>query len=916
MDAARWARQWEVFHEALTQPPEARDGWAAARCADDPDLADAVRALLAAHATAETPLDRPPTAPPAPALPAAFGPWRVRREIGRGGMGRVLEVERIDGEYTQRAALKLIDPLFAHGVAVDRFLRERQLLARLRHPRVARLLDGGRTADGQPWLVMDYVEGEPIDAWCRRHGADLRTRLRLLAEVCEVVDFAHRQLVLHRDLKPGNVLVGADGQPVLLDFGISRSLDATDPGATAAGESRPLTVAYASPEQLEGSVQGVASDVFALGVMVFELIGGVRPHAVEGLSWVELAARLRGAPPPMLRAVARARGLPRELDWICARALQPDPARRYPSAQALAEDLRAVLAHRPVAARAPSTRYVVGKFVRRRWAWLAVAAVFAITVGGLVWRLSREAAATRAALAASETERARAQRVAEFLSDLFRLADTTQAGGRVVPAREILDRGRGQLDARSDLPAGVRARLRISLAEVYRNMGDYASAEQLLVDAMPQLEPGSTYEAEALEQLGATRELAGRPQQARAPLERALALRRAAVPPDAPGVARAAERLGATLQTLGERDAAGALFAQAWATRRTAADDDPARADGALRYGSWFWVAGRLDEAAPLYAEALAIRRRQQPPDLPELARTLDANAGLAHARGAVDAALPLYEEALDLRRRTLGAAHRLTADSLSNLGAARFDAGDPGAAEAPLRDALATYAAALPADSVVPAKTHNNLGLVLQARGDLEGARVQFARALALHRAAYGARHPRVAGNLNNLALVLERQGDLAGAEAALRESASIIADAQGPTHVSLGFPWTNLGRLRLWADDAASAVNLLEQALRVRQAALPAGHALLADTLQWLGAARCAIGELPAAGAAFTQARSIREPAAAADALQDLDALRAACGAGTPGPDAEALLRAWRARRGADDRLVRWVDARLALR
>jgi tetratricopeptide (TPR) repeat protein len=916
MDAARWARQWEVFHEALTQPPEVRGGWAAARCADDPELADAVRGLLAAHAAEATPLDRPPSAAPVAVVPEAFGPWRVRREIGRGGMGRVLEVERTDGEYAQRAALKLIDPLFAYGVAVERFLRERQLLARLRHPRIARLLDGGRTADGQPWLVMDYVEGEPIDAWCRRHRADLRARLRLLADVCEVVDFAHRQLVLHRDLKPGNVLVGADGQPVLLDFGIARSLDAADPGATAAGESRPLTVAYASPEQLDGSVQGVASDVYALGVLVFEVLAGVRPHEAAGLSWTELAERLRAAPPPSLRARTGTRDLPRELDWICTRALQPDPAARYPSAQALADDLRALLAHRPVAARAPSTRYVVGKFVRRRWPWLAVAAVFAITVGGLVWRLSREAEATRVALTASETERDRAQRVAAFLGDLFRLADTTQAGGRVVPAREILDRGRAQLDARTDLPPDARARLQVSLAEVYRNMGDYANAEQLLGGALPHLDPGSAYEAEALEQLGATRELAGRSQLAREPLERALALRRAASPPDPQAIARAAERLAATLQTLGDREAAGTLFAQAWATRRaSAADDDPARADGALRYGSWFWVAGRLAEAAPLYAEALAIRRRQRPPDLPELARTLDANAALAHAQGRIDAALPLYAEALDLRRRALGDAHRLTADSLSNLGAARFDAGDPHGAEAPLREALTIYAAVLPADSVVPAKTHNNLGLVLQARGDLEGARVQFARALALHRASYGPRHARVAGNLNNLALVLERQGELAGAEAALREAASIIAEAQGAAHVSLGFPWTNLGRLRLWADDASTAARLLEQALQVRQAALPAGHALLADTLQWLGAARCATGERSSADAAFAQARTIREASGDADALQDLDALRVACDPGSRGAEAEATLGAWRARRGAQDRLVRWVG-RLPMR
>lgn len=911
MDAARWARQWELFHEALTQPPAVRDGWTAQRCADDPELAAAVRALLAAHEATGTPLDRAPIAPPAPTLPDAFGPWRVRREIGRGGMGRVLEVERTDGEYAQRAALKLIDPLFAHDQAVERFLRERQLLARLRHPRIARLLDGGRTPQGQPWLVMDYVEGEPIDRWCRDRGVDLRTRVRLLAEVCETVDFAHRQLVLHRDLKPGNVLVTADGTPMLLDFGIARSLDPSEAGATAAGEPRPLTVAYASPEQLDGAPQGVASDVYALGVMAFELIAGRLPYATGGLSWAELAARLRDGGPPMLHEARASGRLPAELAWICARAMQPDPLQRYASAQALADDLRAVLAHRPVVARGPGAGYVVRKFLRRRWPWVAVSVLFLATVGTFVWRLAVEGAATRAALAASEVERARAERVAAFLADLFREADTTRSGGRALDAREVLDRGRQALAARADLPPAARILLLNALAAVYRNMGRYADAGALLEEAQALLPAADSriLEAETLENLGAVREIAGRPGEARAPLERALALRRAIRPPDADAQARVAERLAATLQTLGERDAAGVLFAAAWAQRRELPADDPRRADSALRFGSWHWVAGRLDEAAGLYAQALAARRMQQPPDLPELARALDADASLAHARGNYAEALPLYEEALALRRRVLGENHRLTADSLSNLGALQVDRGEPQAAVAPLRAALAIYAAVLAQDSVVPAKAHNNLGLALQATGDLDGAGRAFETALALNRAAHGPGHPRIAGNLNNLALLRERRDDLDGAEEALREAIRIIEAAQGRDHASLAFPLTNLGRVRLWRRDTVQAQDLLQRALAIRRTALPAGHGLLADTLFWLGLTRCAMDDRPGAGAALDEAVRIRTPEGDA-ALDDLRAARAAC---LEEPDwTPARQAAWVERRGAGDRLVRWVASR----
>lgn len=910
MDDPRWNRIWELFHAALAAPESERAGMVAAACVDDPALAAEVTSLLAAHAQTATPLDR------APARFAAdmpwqrdFGPWRVRREIGRGGMGRVFEVERTDGEYSQRAALKLIDPLYASTAAMDRFLRERQILARLCHPRIARLLDGGRTAEGQPWLVMDHVEGLPIDRWCRERDVDLPTRVRLLAEVCETVDFAHRQLVVHRDLKPANVLVTGEGVPVLLDFGIARSLDADDPRATAAGEARALTVAYASPEQLEGAPPAVSADVHALGVMAFELFAGRLPHPASGLSWPERAARMRREGPPSLRAAARPRRVPAELDWICARAMQPDPARRYPSAQAMADDLRAVLAHRPVTARPPGLAYVARKFLRRRWPWVAAGALFAVMITIFVWRLAVEAAATRAAFAVSELERARAERVAAFLAELFREADSTRADGRDRSAREVLDAGRAALAARVDLPPAARLLLLGALAEVYRNMGAYADAEALLVEGLELLAGigWAAAEADTLEQLGVVRELAGRPQDARAPLERALALRRAAEPPDRDAEARVAERLAATLQTLGERDAAGALFAAAWDERRTLDPDDPRRAESALRYGSWHWVAGQLDAAAEFYAQALAARRAQQPADAAELARALDAMASVEHARARYDAALPLYLEALALRRRVLGDRHRLTADTSSNLGALHLDRGAPAEAVAPLREALAIYAEALPADSVVPAKAYNNLGLALQATGEWEDAVAALDAALALNRAAYGPRHPRVAGNLNNLALLHERRGEFERAESTLREALAILEAVEGSDHPSLAFPLTNLGRVLLWRGSTEAGHGSLARALAIRRRSLPAEHALIADTLVWVAAVACARGDVGAATAGLSEARAIRLGRGGAG-LDDLDAIGSRC-LRTAWP--AAARDAWIERRGREDPLVRWVLA-----
>nr|MBP6439637.1 serine/threonine protein kinase [Thermomonas sp.] len=224
MDSERWQRVWALFHDALDRPVEAREAWLRDAAAGDAALHDEVASLLRAHTEGASPLDRPPPAPPAldtVKVGDCLGPWRLLREIGAGGMGRVFEVERADGRYAQRAALKRLAPELAHPAFVGRFERERQIMAALEHPHIARLLDGGSSADGLPWLVMEYVDGAPIDRWCARQRLPLRERLRLVAAVCDAVDHAHRHLVVHRDLKPSNVLVGEDGVPHLVDFGIA-----------------------------------------------------------------------------------------------------------------------------------------------------------------------------------------------------------------------------------------------------------------------------------------------------------------------------------------------------------------------------------------------------------------------------------------------------------------------------------------------------------------------------------------------------------------------------------------------------------------------------------------------------------------------------------------------------------------------
>ncbi len=418
--SGRWARVGEIFDAALREPPERRDAFLSEACGGDPELESEVRSLLASHDSAgeflepgKLEISMPPVLlPEAPQAGQTIGSWKVIRPLAEGGMGIVYLVEREDGQYQQRGALKFI----RHGLATDemvrRFGRERQILASLDHPNMARLLDGGTTDAGLPWLVMEYVDGVPLYEWCSDHAPTLRARLRLFLTLCGAVEAAHRRLVLHRDIKPGNVLVTSEGSPRLLDFGVakifSREGIAPEPDLTTL--HAPLTPEYASPEQLTGSEVTTASDVYSLGVLLYELITGVRPYPTRAEGPAELVRTVlerdpirpstavvgtggmksgpetatRNLPrPPTGGSAALGRALSGDLDNIVLKALSKETARRYGSVEELAADLRRYLDGRPVEARPSTWSYRASKFVRRNRLGVVMGtiALLAIVVG-------------------------------------------------------------------------------------------------------------------------------------------------------------------------------------------------------------------------------------------------------------------------------------------------------------------------------------------------------------------------------------------------------------------------------------------------------------------------------------------------------------------------------------------------------
>ncbi|HXO42325.1 MAG TPA: serine/threonine-protein kinase, partial [Thermoanaerobaculia bacterium] len=488
-DSDRAARLWrrldQLFGEASEVSAPDREAWLNALPPADQPLAAELRSLLAAHdrggdflKEAVEQAERALGGGPEPELLGRrIGAYRLVRLLGRGGMGAVYLAERADEVFRQRVAIKLLPWALATAEARHRFQLERQTLARLEHPHIARLLDGGETADGLPYLVMEYVDGEPIDQFCQRQDLDLVRRLRLFREVCGAVAHAHRNLVVHRDLKPGNILVTADGAVKLLDFGIAKLL----PGAETDG-TLPLTVAgrllltplFASPEQVRGEPVTTATDVYALGLLLFRLLVGAHPYRFATESPVEVVRVVCDQPPPRPSVAATAGaaglGLPAlrrrlrgDLDNIVLKALRKEPERRYASVEALAEDVRRYLEQLPVRARPDTPGYRGAKFARRHRLVLAAAALIAASLlGGLL------ATVRQARIAERRFQDVRA--LADSL--LFEVHDAIAPLPGSTPARQLLVRnGLAYLDRLAAETGGDPA-LELDLAAAYQRVGD------------------------------------------------------------------------------------------------------------------------------------------------------------------------------------------------------------------------------------------------------------------------------------------------------------------------------------------------------------------------------------------------------------------------------------------------------------
>jgi serine/threonine protein kinase/tetratricopeptide (TPR) repeat protein len=889
----RWGELSPLLDVALDIDPAERERWLIDSCGDI-ELRDCLRVLLAdsdrdsvidtgsgriakALMADDGSMDDDAVARLPNLIGRRLGAYRIGRLIGEGGMASVFLGERDDGGFTQQVAVKVLRDGMLDPREQQQFRRERQILARLEHPNIARLIDGGLTPEGVPWFAMEYVEGTSILAHCDARQLDIDARLALFLQVCDAVAYAHRALVVHRDLKPSNILVADDGALKLLDFGIARLIDPDDtPGEHATvtiASQRRLTPAYAAPEQLRGELVTTSADVYALGVLLHELLTGAKPSRRDDAS-VKLPSA-QAAIVAQSEHLAQQRGrlstrqlrhrIAGDLDMILLTALRAEPDRRYPSVTALADDIRRHRQQRPVRARPESLRYRAGRFVRRnRVGVIAAILVLASVVAGVASTL-RQAAQAREAAARAQHEADRAVSVKRFLLGLFEGAAPNQTQGRAVTASELLDRGaHGLRDGMADAP-DLRAELQVTLAGIYRELGQYDAALSL-VD--PAEFPALAGDAGAQAERGRIAYAQGRLDDAEAALRSALETMPAPTNPATRGAR--AERLvllGEVLAARDRKDEADVVVREAIALDRQDNNVAPlALARDQAVLGQIAFGRGDLDGADRAMRESLVLRSRELGTTHTLVATTQHDLAVIALQQGDVETARTLFAEALSTRRQLLGPMHADIASTLLNLGALNRRLGDRAAAHAHYTEAATMLRTLFPDGHPELGVAYNSLAVLAQEQGDLAGAADYMDGAVALSRASLGDDHPNIGVMLGNLASILRAQGELDRAETIQREAAELLARAVGTDHHLYGVAINGLGFIELERGNDTGARASFERAAAIIGRALGETHPDFGAVLTGLSEAQLRLGD---AAAALDNAQ--RASRIVADALPD---------------------------------------------
>lgn len=780
MTTQEWQQLQSIFEKAVGLSESERDVYLDSACGADSELRDEVVRLLSADAQNADSDGRIPQMPAITDIDeqligTMIDNWRVLECVGLGGMGSVFRAERAGGDFQQVAALKIVKKGMDSESVVQRFRQERQILARLNHPNIARLLDGGITPDGRPYFAMEFVDGMSITEYCDRHRLSVEQRLGLFQKACDAVHFAHQNLVVHRDLKPDNIIVTPDGDLKLLDFGIAKLLDNSENQNLTRTGAQIHTPAYAAPEQLRNDAVTTVTDVYALGVILYELISGRRPFEIrrsveeyrqlvlsgeparpstvltrnpartDGRKGVQTAKQLSALRSSRVESLRKS--LSGDLDTICLMALHREPDHRYVSAEQMAADIRRHLEGHPVMARPDSIRYRVAKFYRRhRMGALATISVLVASVTAIAYHnLSITNERDRVRLEAD-----RATATAQFLIDIFTLSDPDETAGDTVTAKEILDIGAEKLrDDLNNQPA-TKAALSVTIGTVYESLGLYDEALEQL-----------TYATGVRETLG-----------------------------DLPGLAISLRELG-TIQ----------------------------------------YELGSLEEAQVSLERALEVNQSILADNHVDIATNLNDLGHIIYAQGNYDAAVNIYQRAIAMFEELDATSHSGYPDTLHDLGQVWQLQGDLTAAEENLRSALDSAVSIFGKRHSITATYMHDLAAVLHEMDDYETAESLYLEAMQLELALYGDNHPDLEATMTNLGRLYADMNRLDDAESYLRKAVEHVTRLRGPEHTFAAYDIVNLANLLTMKGETAEAKVLFENALEIYARNLDENHPYIAS-------------------------------------------------------------------------------------
>jgi tetratricopeptide (TPR) repeat protein len=872
ISAERWQRIQQLYERALPLDAEARAKLLLAECAKDATLREQVLALLITTdddgGELEHRVDRTlaGNADPTEATPGRIvGRYRVIRTLGRGGMGIVYLAERADQHYHQHVALKVMSRSLFHGEPAGRFRAERQILARLTHPHIARLLDGGQTEDGTPFLVMEHVEGVRIDEYCHANRVTKRARLLLVQQVCAAVQYAHQNLIVHRDIKPSNILVTADGATKLLDFGIAKLLDPANTGVTSPVtrvRDRVLTPENASPEQLRGDPVGTASDVYSLGVLLYELLSGTRPYRFAGRSISEIEKLISESTPvpPSVQRPELARELSGDLDNIVMKAMHRDPERRYSSAAALAQDIQNYLDGLPVRARPDTWLYRTSKFLRRNTVEVAGVATGAVLIATVLVFYTISMAAERDT---AKRERQTASAVAEFMMDVFRRANPNESRGNTVTVREALDAAARRIE--TDLPNQPRLRLTLMrhMTQAYNGLGLWPQARDMMESAVSQ--ERSTFGnrgvelARSLETLGHVYHNMSRFEAAASAFDEAMSIRKALGIDEQPEAVTLLSAIAGNFRSRQQFAEAIEHHRQAEALARALSPRNDAVLGQVLQaFAMTYAEAGDQQNAESYARAALPLTRGLVVNGYDIYANVLSTLGTTLQRQYKLEEAEKVHREFVARQTKQLGPDHLLVGRAQNNFGHVLRAKGDYAGAERAYGEALRVYRQLSEPDALDIGISWHNLGTLHHYSGELERSLPELDQALHFKSKATGARSPQMVSSLLEKSAVLRDLGRLQEARAAFAAAQSVAAekfDSNDRRHA-----WLLLEQGRIKLAMGAAAAGASDLSIAVANLRTQDDPAKLAEALASLGDALLATSKPTEGRAALTESLQIR--------------------------------------------------------